>query len=396
MNDGRHNTDVRKSGAVVTVLSALTIISILLRGAELVISGKFVNVTVFFCCLCILTVLVSLARKIIAPLIPVIAALILSLFASIAVYVLMDIALLVIMFFCALTDPEKEEQQRSDAVMVSRPKAHSDSSEDTSRYYVTLGIHILLWIFTLGIWQLVWIYSTTRFTNRSNINRSSVISLLLCLFVPFYYVYWANMTAKAVDLLALEKGIKGNTATPCLILAIFVPFLPTLILQDKINAIVGNPIPREAHFVSIGLHVILMIFTLGIWQAIWVYRTTRFTNFAKNKITRNPIFSLLLCTFVPFYNIYWTYETAQRSDLLLQERGILSNSATLCLILSIFIPFIPPIIIQSKINQAVTESYKKLSVYEETESLEKYKKLLDDGVITEEEYNAKKKQILGL
>ena len=74
----------------------------------------------------------------------------------------------------------------------------------------------------------------------------------------------------------------------------------------------------------------------------------------------------------------------------------MSSTAGLCLILAIFIPLIPPLIIQSKVNQSITESFKKLSVYEETESLEKYKKLLENGVITAEEYELKKKQILGL
>lgn len=59
------------------------------------------------------------------------------------------------------------------------------------------------------------------------------------------------------------------------------------------------------------------------------------------------------------------------------------------------------VVLQSKFmkNDSVkTESIKTISksTKSETEQLKEYKELLDSGAITQEEYDAKKKQILGL
>ena len=399
MNDGINSNKRGSYNTTVTAISIVTVIAVILRGIELLISDKFVNITIFFCCLCLLIVSVSLVRKLLFPMIAVIVSLIISLFTSVTGYLLIDLALFVIMFVYAITDSgddseTKTKKKPAETINVSSPYG----SENLSRYYVLIGSHILLSVLTLGIWNLIWIYRTTSFISVSKANNSPspVITLLLCIFVPFYYIYWTYKTAQTVDLLAREKGINGNTAVACLILTILLPFLPPIIIQDKINQTIYTAVPRDRHFVSIALHVILLLFTFGIWQYAWIYKTTRFTNYAKNEIYRNPMTSLLLCAFIPFYTLYWTYESARRADLILQERGIMSSTAGLCLILAIFIPLIPPLIIQSKVNQSITESFKKLSVYEETESLEKYKKLLENGVITAEEYELKKKQILGL
>ena len=151
------------------------------------------------------------------------------------------------------------------------------------------------------------------------------------------------------------------------------------------------------YFVSMGKHICLLFFTAGIWFMIWIYKATKFGNFAKGEEEKNPTASLLLFLFVPFYSIYWTYKTAQRIDAIAQEKGLQSDLGTICLILSIFVPIVPPILMQEKINSAVT-AHKAPAKAEDSgiDNLEKYKDLLDKGVITQEEFDAKKKQILGL
>ena len=81
--------------------------------------------------------------------------------------------------------------------------------------------------------------------------------------------------------------------------------------------------------------------------------------------------------------------------------------ATLCLIFTILVPIIPPILLQDKMNniamandtrsvttpKAETVNGATLGIADE---LKKYKELLDSGVITQEEFDAKKKQLLGL
>ncbi len=164
----------------------------------------------------------------------------------------------------------------------------------------------------------------------------------------------------------------------------------------------GDAAVASELYYSLGKHVLLLLFTCGVWMYIWIYKTTKHTNAVKGEDYRNPTNKLLLCLFVPFYSIYWTYKTAQRIDKMANEKGISSDMSTLCLILAIFVPIIPPILLQDKLNAIATadpshvakpDSASELGVADE---LKKYKELLDSDVITQEEFDAKKKQLLGL
>lgn len=155
-------------------------------------------------------------------------------------------------------------------------------------------------------------------------------------------------------------------------------------------------------------HILLLLFTFGIWHLIWIYRMTGYTNAVQDEEPRIPTNKLLLSLFVPFYIIYWTYKTAQRVDKMAAAKGLASDMATLCLILEIFVPIIPPILLQDKMNNIITAADarpaaapKAQKTNNETtlgtaEELKTYKELLDSGVITQEEFDAKKKQLLGL
>lgn len=156
-------------------------------------------------------------------------------------------------------------------------------------------------------------------------------------------------------------------------------------------------------------HILLLIFTFGIWYFIWIYRMTGYLNQVKDEPERNPSTKLLLCLFVPFYSIYWVYKSAQRIDKLAALKGVRSDLSTICLILAIFIGIIPPILMQDKINEIITAGNGAIHSEQHTaqavspqvnfgaaEELKTYKELLDSGVITQEEFDAKKKQLLNL
>ena len=221
-------------------------------------------------------------------------------------------------------------------------------------------------------------------------------------------------------------------------------------------------------YISLVNHILLLIFTCGIWQYIWIYRVTGYTNNVRGEERRDPTNQLLLCLFVPFYTIYWVYKTAQRIDKMAAQRGIPSDLSTLCLILEFFVAIVPPILIQDKLNAIVTapgytpnpgyqtpptysaaptnaqpnpyggntgcqerptysaaptnpqpNPYGGNPGYSETpaspapgytvpaatprqldpkavEQLKEYKQLLDMGIITQEEFNEKRRQLLGL
>lgn len=170
--------------------------------------------------------------------------------------------------------------------------------------------------------------------------------------------------------------------------------------------------PAPEIYCGLVKHILLLLFTCGIWLYIWIYRVTGYTNDVEGEEYRNPTNKLLLCLFVPFYMIYWMYKTAQRLDKMAAAKNIPSDLSTLCLILAIFVPIIPPILMQDKLNDIVTgrvvpaatpaaapapaPAAAPASVSEAADDLLKLKELLDAGILTQEEFDAKKKQLLGL
>ena len=111
-------------------------------------------------------------------------------------------------------------------------------------------------------------------------------------------------------------------------------------------------------------HILLCIFTCGIWPLIWIYRITTYLNKAPNSEYYNPTSKLLLCIFVPFYQIFWFYKHGQRIDSICQSKNRSSNMATSCLVLAIFIPFVATIIMQDTVNQLSVMESQEDDLYE--------------------------------
>ncbi len=206
-----------------------------------------------------------------------------------------------------------------------------------------------------------------------------VISYIMLAVMVFYAVSWSKVRIWICPPAKKEKKRKAKKT------------------ENYIEEETKEDGKNNEYYVSLFKHVLLLFVTFGIYQYIWIYRATKFTNLAKHQKERVPMKKLLLCVFVPFYIIYWTYKTAQRVDGIAKERNVSSDIGVISLVLAIFVSIIPPILIQAKINQIISEgSDKEENVQNDMQTLQMYKKLLDDGILTQEEFEAKKKQILGL
>ncbi len=111
-------------------------------------------------------------------------------------------------------------------------------------------------------------------------------------------------------------------------------------------------------YIDMTKHVLLLIFTFGIWELVWVYRTTQFLNSISDEENRTPTNQLLLVMFVPFYFVYWYYQSAKRVDQLALTYGMISDTKIACLVLSLasclfsrLISIVSPIILQIEVNK---------------------------------------------
>ena len=145
------------------------------------------------------------------------------------VYIAIDILAVAIVFtsIIALINDLKRRTIHKNHTAQSTPYAQPLTNEG----YISMVAHVLLLLFTLGIYCLIWIYKTTKYTNSKGEYRSPGSQLLLCMFIPFYFIYWTYKTAQLID---------SENTTLHIVLAIFVPIIPPIMLQDKINKECAN------------------------------------------------------------------------------------------------------------------------------------------------------------
>ncbi len=263
--------------------------------------------------------------------------------------------------------------QKGDVVEVA-----SQNGFDVNRYY-NIEKHIALCIASLGIWNYIWIYRTTKALNEveGEMYRGPVKKLLLCIFVPFYIFYWYYITAKRIDEITMRFGIDSDTAVVSVVSAVlFGGIIPSVILQNKVNesvvvahnlnsadnllcdkydknVTVNENQVRYIPYFGIISYILLCIVTIGIWHFVWIWRATEVTNAVTSKKQRSQVCQLLLCLFVPFYMIAWTYQTTRRIDAFSQYYGVNSDLTAACTVCAVLLPIIAPIIMQDKINEAL-------------------------------------------
>lgn len=168
-------------------------------------------------------------------------------------------------------------------------------------------------------------------------------------------------------------------------------------------------------YISIPLQIFLQVVTLGLWEFVWIYKTTDVLGLINEEDDRDPVFQLLLCALVPFYHVYWTYKTARMIDKQLAKKSIDSELSVVCTVFALGVRIVSPILIQERLNVLVKASlYPKSKIAREkakrienamafaeevvggasgdvVAEIERYKNLYDCGAITVEEYEAVKK-----
>ena len=112
----------------------------------------------------------------------------------------------------------------------------------TYRKYQSIGKHIFLSIITLGIWYLIWLFNVTKNMNEVEDmpKRKPLLEMLLYLLLPLYHVFWTYKTAHYVDKYAKDNGKESNLTVLTLVISLFIPFVSSILIQNKINEVVGE------------------------------------------------------------------------------------------------------------------------------------------------------------
>lgn len=174
----------------------------------------------------------------------------------------------------------------------------------------------------------------------------------------------------------------------------------------------------------------LMFFTFGIYFFIWEYRVTKYMNEQTGE-NMSPVAQVLISFFFPPYVAVWGFLMASQLKKLAAKRnykifdGFEFVYAVLCLVIPMFhfvmldyflLKYNQVEVIETEEDEEHDETNDEFStvqeIFEEEEEpeviepvephvglvdeLREYKKLLDRGIITEEEFEKKKKQLLGL
>lgn len=161
-----------------------------------------------------------------------------------------------------------------------------------------------------------------------------------------YGMTWRNL------IISLFNTMIGSV--PYLIVNIGSAFLIHLRADPKPTyELPENTYPENSDmYVGIVKHILLTIFTFGIYDFYWVYKTTENLNVGSKEI-QSGTKKLLLCIFVPFYRWYWFYAQSKRLEKLMREKDMnISEIAVVTLILAVFVPVVAAsAFLQLKINE---------------------------------------------
>lgn len=127
----------------------------------------------------------------------------------------------------------------------SSSAASAYTNQEAREIHCSLIKHFLLYTFTCGIWYYIWIYKSTRYLNRApgGETKEPVVELLLCMFIPFYSIYWYYKQGKKLDAFLAQRGFaSGDMGGVCLFFSIFSSIIACVLMQDKFNQLSTHPL----------------------------------------------------------------------------------------------------------------------------------------------------------
>lgn len=108
---------------------------------------------------------------------------------------------------------------------------------------------------------------------------------------------------------------------------------------------------NQRNLVTVAL---LGVVTVGFYWLYWIYKVTEFTNEETNLEKRSPLGQMLLCL-IPFYDIYWYYQTSKCLDVMMSDYNRTEDNDILSILLMFFGGlFIAGIVMQDRINKVLT------------------------------------------
>lgn len=151
---------------------------------------------------------------------------------------------------------------------------------------------------------------------------SVVLAVVACAFVAMCFTLQLQKYLRFFDdnyLAYIFDYMFYNTYSyRCIIEILFFAFLSVWLINPYAREKQQTEnVSGEKKELNCGLikHILLLSFTFGVWTFIWIYRTTKLLNNAPGVKYKKPVAVLLLCMFVPFYQIYWLYDQGKRIDI---------------------------------------------------------------------------------
>lgn len=270
-----------------------------------------------------------------------------------------------------------------------------------------LSVIILIYSIFMGILKLFGIKVLFEEANKKFLRNVLIIGIILSIIIHII------QTAPTVSIMiqhpstfnghiGIVRYILNNLIS--LLCSNMVSFAIVLMLNNLEISFKGRKMD-DLQEDNIAKNVLLSIITFGVYGYIWLYKISRNIKCLKND--NSSLTGELLCLlFVPFYMLYWIYTREKAIKAQADCRNIqMSDNAALYLVLSLLgLSIVSVALMQNDLNTVISNKEKPIiqekadinfkQENNNVEILKQLAKLKDDGILTEEEYQTKKQEVI--